>query len=94
MDIDGIWKRIELLDDVLLRIFNECARLTLEFGHVKKELGLPVFDPAREMYIVKTNGIYRGLSQGTVCLRPESPPFHPEIAGFLRGVCSPDGSNC
>ena len=51
MDIDGIGKRIELLDDVLLRIFNECARLTLEFGHVKKELGLPVFDPAREKRI-------------------------------------------
>jgi len=62
MDIDGILKRIDLLDDVLLRIFNEWARLALEIEHVKKELGLPVFDPAREMYVVITNGIYRGLS--------------------------------
>ena len=41
MNIDGIWKRIDLLDDVLLRIFNEWARLALEIEHVKKELGLP-----------------------------------------------------
>ncbi len=51
MEIDDIRKRIDLLDDVLLRIFNERARLALEIGHVKKELGLPVFDPAREKRI-------------------------------------------
>ncbi|MBF8257916.1 MAG: chorismate mutase [Actinobacteria bacterium] len=51
MEIDGIRKRIDLLDDVLLRIFNERARLALEIGHIKKELGLPVFDPAREKRI-------------------------------------------
>jgi len=51
VDIDEIRKRIDLLDDVLLRILNERARLALEIGHVKKELGLPVFDPAREKRI-------------------------------------------
>lgn len=51
MEIDGIRKRIDLLDDVLLRIFNERARLALEIGHIKKVLGLPVFDPAREKRI-------------------------------------------
>ena len=51
MDIDGIRKRIDLLDDVLLRIFNERARLALEIGRIKKERGLPVFDPAREKRI-------------------------------------------
>lgn len=48
MDINETRKRIDLLDDVLLRIFNERARLALEIGHLKKELNLPVFDPARE----------------------------------------------
>ena len=51
VDINEIRKRIDLLDDVLLRIFNERARLALEIGHFKKELNLPVFDPAREKRI-------------------------------------------
>ena len=51
MEIDEIRRRIDLLDDVLLRIFNERARLALEIGHVKKEMGLPVYDPAREKRI-------------------------------------------
>jgi chorismate mutase len=51
LDINEVRKRIDLLDDVLLRIFNERARLALEIGHHKKRLGLPVFDPAREKRI-------------------------------------------
>lgn len=51
MDINEIRKRIDLLDDVLLRIFNERARLALEIGHHKKLLGLPVYDPSREKRI-------------------------------------------
>ncbi len=51
MDIADIRKRIDLLDDVLLRIFNERARLALEIGHHKKLLGLPVYDPSREKRI-------------------------------------------
>ena len=50
-DINDIRKRIDLLDDVLLRIFNERARLALEIGHIKKELNLPVYDPSREKRI-------------------------------------------
>lgn len=51
MGIDEIRKRIDLLDDVLVRIFNERARLALEIGHHKKRLGLPVYDPSREKQI-------------------------------------------
>jgi chorismate mutase len=51
LDINEIRIRIDLLDDVLLRIFNERARLALEIGHLKKGLSLPVFDPAREKRI-------------------------------------------
>lgn len=53
MEINEIRKRIDLLDDVLLRIFNERARLALEIGHAKKGLNLPFFDPAREKRIFK-----------------------------------------
>lgn len=51
VEMEGLRKRIDLLDDVLLRIFNERARLAIEIGHVKKGLGLAVFDPAREKHI-------------------------------------------
>lgn len=51
MAIDEIRQRIDLLDDVLLRIFNERARLALEIGHLKKILDLPVYDPSREKRI-------------------------------------------
>jgi len=51
VDIDELRKRIDLMDDVLLRVFNERARIALEIGHVKKGLGLPVFDPGREKRI-------------------------------------------
>jgi len=51
MDINEIRQRINLLDDVLLRIFNERARLALEIGHHKKLLNLPVYDPGREKRI-------------------------------------------
>lgn len=51
MEIDEIRKQIDLLDDELIRIFSERARLALKIGHVKKRLGLPVYDPAREKRI-------------------------------------------
>ena len=51
MEIGEIRKRIDLLDDVLLRILNERARLALEIGRRKVEKGLPVYDPAREKRI-------------------------------------------
>ena len=51
MEIDEIRKRIDLLDDELMRIFSERARLALRIGQVKKKLGLPVYDPVREKRI-------------------------------------------
>jgi chorismate mutase len=42
VEIGEIRKRIDLLDDVLLRIFNERARLALEIGRRKQDGGLPV----------------------------------------------------
>ncbi len=51
MDMDSIRKKINELDDELLRIFNERAALALAIGEVKKELKLPVYDPSREKLI-------------------------------------------
>ncbi len=51
MDMDSIRIRINQLDDELLRIFNERAGLALEIGEVKKQKGLPIYDPKREKLI-------------------------------------------
>lgn len=51
LDIDHIRSEIDRLDSELLRIFNERASLALEIGEIKKQKGLPVYDPAREKRI-------------------------------------------
>ncbi len=51
MTIDEIRQSIDRLDNELLRIFNERAALALEIGEIKKEQGLPVYDPTREKKI-------------------------------------------
>lgn len=53
MEIDRIRVEIDRLDDELLRIFNERAGLALAIGEIKKDLGLPVYDPEREKRIFR-----------------------------------------
>ena len=48
MDINELRDGIDRLDDELLAIFNRRAAMALEIGHIKKQLGLAVYDPARE----------------------------------------------
>jgi chorismate mutase len=49
--IDDYRKEINRLDSELLRIFNERAALALKIGEIKKEMNIPVYDPAREKLI-------------------------------------------
>ncbi|WP_298438975.1 chorismate mutase [Geobacter sp.] len=51
MTIDELRQEIDRLDAELLRIFNRRAGLALEIGKIKKERGLPVYDPTREKAI-------------------------------------------
>ncbi len=51
MTIDELRREIDRLDSELLRIFNERASLALRIGEIKKDLALPVYDPAREKRI-------------------------------------------
>jgi chorismate mutase len=51
MTIDEIRREIDRLDGELLRIFNERADFALKIGEIKKGVGLPVYDPAREKMI-------------------------------------------
>lgn len=51
MSIDDIRQEIDRLDNELLEIFNRRATLALKIGQLKKELGLPIYDPNREKRI-------------------------------------------
>lgn len=51
MTIDEIRHRIDELDSELLTLFNERAGLALKIGEIKKEIGLPIYDPGREQKI-------------------------------------------
>jgi chorismate mutase len=51
-NIDDLRERIDAIDDELLKLFNERAKLALEIGRMKKDLGLPVYIPSREEQII------------------------------------------
>jgi chorismate mutase len=53
---DGIapWRdRIDELDARLIGILNERARCAIEIGKIKRDRGLPIYDPEREEGIVR-----------------------------------------
>jgi len=51
-NIDDLRERINSIDDALLKLFNERAKLALEIGKMKKDLGLPIHIPSREEQII------------------------------------------
>lgn len=51
-NIDDLRERIDSIDDELLRLFNERAKLALEIGRMKKSQGLPIYIPSREEQII------------------------------------------
>ena len=51
MTIDDYRKEINRIDSELLHIFNKRAALALKIGEIKKDLGIPVYDPEREKRI-------------------------------------------
>jgi chorismate mutase len=53
MTIDELRGKIDSLDDDLLRLFNQRAGIALKIGELKKQTGLPIFDPEREKRIFK-----------------------------------------
>jgi chorismate mutase len=46
-------KRIDLIDDQLMRLLNSRSACAVEIGHIKKALGLPVYSPEREALILE-----------------------------------------
>jgi chorismate mutase-like protein len=52
-DVDGWRKRIDEIDQELVKLLNERSRCAVEIGHLKKQLGMPAWQPEREAEILR-----------------------------------------
>ena len=52
-DLDGWRKRIDDIDQQLVKLLNERSKCAVEIGHVKRKLKLPVWQPEREEEILR-----------------------------------------
>ncbi|MFN8007070.1 MAG: chorismate mutase [Terriglobia bacterium] len=54
MDISDWRKRIDEIDRELVRLLSERSHCVIEIGRIKRQLNLPVYDPAREKEILES----------------------------------------
>jgi chorismate mutase len=52
-DLDGWRKRIDEIDQQLVKLLNERSRCAVEIGHLKKRFNMPAWQPAREAEILR-----------------------------------------
>src|SRR5215813_7609815 len=50
--IDDLRGDIDRVDEVLVRLLNERARVACEIGRIKKELGVEIYQPDREKEVI------------------------------------------
>jgi chorismate mutase len=50
--LDDLRNDIDRVDEVLVRLLNERARVACEIGRIKKELGIEVYQPEREKEVL------------------------------------------
>ena len=52
-ELDDLRKRIDLLDESLVRLLNARAACALEIGRVKRDMGVPIYQPERESEVLR-----------------------------------------
>jgi len=52
-DLDGWRKRIDEIDQQLVKLLNERSKCAVEIGHLKKAQHLPAWQPQREAEILR-----------------------------------------
>jgi len=52
-DLEDLRKRIDLLDESLVRMLNARAACALEIGRIKREMGMPIYQPEREAEVLR-----------------------------------------
>ena len=50
--LDDLRDDIDRVDEVLVRLLNERARVACEIGRIKQELGIAVYQPEREKQVL------------------------------------------
>ena len=50
--LDDLRRDIDRIDEVLVRLLNERARVACEVGRLKKALGVEVYQPEREQQVL------------------------------------------
>ena len=50
--MDDLRDDIDRVDEVLVRLLNERARVACEIGRLKKDLGIEVYQPEREKQVI------------------------------------------
>jgi chorismate mutase len=51
--LDELRKRIDLLDESLVRMLNARAACALEIGRIKRAMGVPIYQPDREAEVLR-----------------------------------------
>ena len=51
-EVDGLRRRIDLIDDQLMKLLNSRSACAVEIGRVKRHLGMAVYQPDRETWIL------------------------------------------
>ena len=70
--MDDLRKDIDRVDEVLVRLLNERARVACEIGRLKKSAGIDVYQPDREKEVLRH--VYGVAGEG---------PLGPEAIGRL-----------
>ena len=53
-DVMAEWRRrIDAIDDQIMRLINSRSACAVEIGRIKREVGLPVYAPEREAWILE-----------------------------------------
>ncbi len=51
-DLEDLRRRIDMLDEQLVRLLNARAACALEIGRIKREVGLEIYQPTREVEVL------------------------------------------
>src|SRR3954469_9302090 len=51
--LDDLRKDIDRVDEVIVRLLNERARVACEIGRLKKAGGVPIYQPEREKQVIE-----------------------------------------
>jgi chorismate mutase len=51
-DVDEWRRRIDVIDDQLMKLLNSRSACAVEIGRIKRVLGLPIYSPDREAWIL------------------------------------------